>query len=167
LTITFREEYNSDYAAAPIRWVGTEPEEDVSPKGHWYYVKLKMKRGEIKTFMTGADLVYDKPFPDRVAFCRNIPFGSKSDYAVFTDGAADGDYVGNVLVVVTSHTIKLAPLRGATSGVRLSRKPECVVQNTPSRTYENQFGSSISGNWNDLRPGEEVGVLYQWQKNSP
>jgi hypothetical protein len=76
----FREEYNSDYADAPIRWAGTEPEEDVSPKGHWYFVKLKMKRGETKTFMTGADFVYPKPFPDRTAFCRNIPFGPNSDY---------------------------------------------------------------------------------------
>jgi len=158
----FREEYNSDYAAAPVRWVGTEPEEDVSPKGHWYYIKLKMKRGETKTFMTGADLVYDKAFPDRVAFCHNIPFGPKSDYAVFTDGVADGDYVGNILIVVNSHTIKLTPLRGTTSGVRLTRTPDCVVQNTPSRDYDNELGSYISGSWYGLKPGEEVGVLYQW-----
>lgn len=157
----FREEYNSDYAS-PVRWEGTEPEDDVSPKGHWYYVKLKMKRGETKTFMTGADLVYDKPFPDRPAFCKNLQFGAKSDYAVFTDGVADGDYVGNILVLVTSHTIKLTPLRGPNSGIRLTRTPECVVQNTPSRDYANELGSTISGNWYGLKPGEEVGVLYQW-----
>jgi hypothetical protein len=71
----FREEYNSDYAP-PTRWFGTQPEEDISPKGHWYYVKLRMKRGETKAFTTGADFVYEKPFPDRVAFCKNIPFGA-------------------------------------------------------------------------------------------
>jgi hypothetical protein len=157
----FREEYNSDYASV-TRWVGTEPEDDVSPKGRWYFVKLKMKRGETKTFMTGADLVYDKPFPDRPAFCKNLQFGARSDYAVFTDGVADGDYVGNILVLVTSHTIKLSPLRGANSGIRLTRTPDCVVQNTPSHDYASDMGTTISGSWYGLKPGEEVGVLYQW-----
>lgn len=157
----FREEYNSDYAA-PTRWFGTEPEEDISPKGHWYYVKLKMKRGETKTFVTGADFVYEKAFPDRVAFCKNIPFGARSDYAVFTDGTVDGDFVGNVVVLVTSHSLKLNPLRGENSGIRLTRNPDCVVQNNPSRASSNQFGTSISADWYGLKPGEEVGILYQW-----
>jgi hypothetical protein len=157
----FREEYNSDYAS-PTRWVGTEPEEDISPKGHWYYVKLKMKRGETKTFVTGADFAYEKAFPDRVAFCKNIPFGAKSDYAVFTDAAVDGDYVGDVVVLVTSHSIKLSPLRGENSGIRLTRNPDCSVQNYPSLASTNQFGTSISANWYGLKPGEEVGVLCQW-----
>jgi hypothetical protein len=157
----FREEYNSDYAS-PTRWVGTQPEEDISPKGHWYYVKLKMKRGETKTFVTGADFAYEKAFPDRVAFCKNIPFGAQSDYAVFTDATVDGDYVGDVVVLVTSHSIKLSPLRGENSGIRLTRNPECSVQNYPSRASTNQFGTSISANWYGVKPGEEVGVLYQW-----
>jgi hypothetical protein len=83
---------------------------------------------------------------------------------VFTDGVtvSDGDYVGDVLVVVTSHTIHLTPLRGESSGIRLTRTPECVVQNTPSRSSSNELGTSISSNWYGLKPGEEVGVLYQW-----
>lgn len=157
----FREEYNSDYAS-PTRWVGTAPEEDISPKGHWYYVKLKMKRGETQTFVTGADFAYEKAFPDRVAFCKNIPFGAKSDYAVFTDATVDGDYVGDVVVLVTSHSIKLSPLRAENSGIRLTRNPDCSVQNYPSHASTNQFGTSISANWYGLKPGEEVGVLYQW-----
>jgi hypothetical protein len=157
----FREEYNSDYAP-PTRWFGTQPEEDISPKGHWYYVKLRMKRGETKAFTTGADFAYGKPFPDRVAFCKNIPFGAKSDYAVFTDATVDGDYVGNVVVLVTSHSLKLTPLRGEDSGIRLTRTPDCVVQNSPSRASSNQFGTSISADWYGLKPGEEVGILYQW-----
>jgi len=157
----FREEYNSDYATL-TRWVGTEPEENVSPKGRWYYVSLKMKRGETKTFMTGADFTYDKPYPDRFAFCKNISLTPKSDYAVFTDGVADGDYVGNILIVVSSHSLKLTPLKGTSSGIRLTRTPDCVVQNTPSRASVNELGTSISANWYGLKPGEEVGVLYQW-----
>ena len=157
----FREEYNSDYATL-TRWVGTEPEENVSPKGRWYYVSLKMKRGETRAFMTGADFTYDKPYPDRFAFCKNISLTSKSDYAVFTDGVADGDYVGNILIVVSSHSLKLTPLKGTSSGIRLTRTPDCVVQNTPSRASTNELGTSISASWYGLKPGEEVGVLYQW-----
>jgi len=157
----FREEYNSDYANL-IRWVGTEPEDDISPKGRWYYVKLKMKRGETKIFMTGADLAYDKPFPDRNAFCKNIALGPNSDYAVFTDGESDGDLVGDVLIVVTSHALKISPLKGDSSGIRLTRAPACVVQNTLSKVSTDEFGNSLSAHWYGLRPGEEVGILYNW-----
>jgi hypothetical protein len=157
----FREEYNSDYATL-TRWVGTEPEEDVSPKGHWYFVRLKMKRGETRTFMTGADFTYDKVYPDRFAFCKNIALGPKSDYAVFTDGIADGDYVGDILIVVHSRSLKISPLKGSISGIRLTRTPDCLVQNSPSRVSSNDLGTSISSSWYGLKPGEEVGVLYQW-----
>ena len=159
----FREEYNSDYANL-IRWVGSEPEEEISPKGRWYYVKLRMRRGETKTFMTGADLVYDKPFPDRVAFCKNVPFGPNSDYAVFADGVTEGDLVGDVLIIVTSHSIKISPLKGENSGIRLTRTPTCVIQNTITRMTSDELGTSISAHWYGHRPGEEVGILYTGER---
>jgi hypothetical protein len=157
----FREEYNSDYATL-TRWRGTEPEEDISPQGRWYFVKLQMKRGETKTFMTGANLVYEKPFPNRSAFCGNVPLGQNSDYAVFADGMVDGDYVEDLLIEVSSHSLKISPLRGDSSGIRLTRTPDCITQKSVTRVYSDQFGVSISSSWHGLKPGEEAGVLYQW-----
>ena len=53
---------------------------------------------------------------ERKAFCDNVQFAPKPDYAVFTDGVTDGDFVADVLVVVSSHTIDITPLREGSCG---------------------------------------------------
>ena len=101
-------------------------------------------------------------FQSRKAVCNGLlQMKPNSDYAAYPNPSLNdgGDHIGSLLILVTSHSVDLSPANEKTSGFRIT---DCHLDNSPSRFVGDSSGKYLSASWTNVRPGEEVGLVFEW-----
>jgi hypothetical protein len=167
---TFTEQYTSRISL-PNRWYGSDVEEQKTDGS--YDVKFALKEGEVISIVTGAHYTGKPvPLPPRKSFGDRVSLGSYDETWTYPNGEPTaGDVICTLTIVIESPTLRLRPFDNA-SAIRLTPKQagKGTADNTLTtrRVHSSAEGataeqSSLSTRWNNVLPGEEVGIHFAWQ----
>jgi hypothetical protein len=157
----FFESFSSDNRAKIDRWFGTERETS-DGMGSSYDVLFDAKKGETKTVVTGATYTFPIPLPaNRSAFDQSTSLGPNEDTWGYPN-VVDGDFIREITIVLWSPTTRLIPVGQAAKRLtnRVVSEGDVVTNEAPEGKDFSQ--RSISAQWSNLVPGEEVGIQFRW-----
>lgn len=157
----FREEITSHLGSELQYWHGSETEElDHNQRlNKQYEVKFEGALGSTRTIVTGTTQVFDWSSPRMKAQVNGVDLG-EDQYALFY--ANKDDYIGEMLLILTSRGISVSA--SANSGFRRPGGPGTPMLFKTASTFQSKETGeiTISVRWTDIRPGEMVGLRFNW-----
>jgi len=167
---TFKEEYTSRLVV-PGRWYGTDTEQQKTSNA--YDVKFNLKQGDVITVVTGAhyDGVRLPLAGSRKSFNDLVTLGPNDETWTYPNGEPTaGDVICTFTEIIESPTLHLRPA-DSESAIRLTPQgggktasPKSLTTTAAHTTTVTEPGprDSISARWNNVMPGEEVGIHFAW-----
>jgi hypothetical protein len=162
----FEEGFDTE-AQEKKHWVGTEEEQPVPGKVLWkaFWVSLHLKKGETRTFTTGVDLTINLPLGKQRLDYSGRELEPNEDYIGYPN---PDDYIGNILLVARSKTTLIRP--NSDRAAVLSPIPKHQTEIDQPQTSGTRFTAQSEGNgwstvskeWTNIVPGEEVAVFFKW-----
>lgn len=158
----FPEQYTTGNRKAAIaHWYGSETE--IGHTDTSYDVKFSVKKGTPYTLITGADYTYPLPLdPNRKAAAEILTLSPNEEFYSYPN---QEDEICKLSILIESPTTKLKPAE-TEAGLRytLAGNIGNIGRSAAHFVEEDDNGNkgSLSAHWDNVKPGEEVGIHFKW-----
>lgn len=155
--VVFTEEYLRGDGEEVIYWKGSDTQRlnSDTPTSKTFDVLFDAEKGENKTLVTGATIVSHLPLHERQD--DGIRFAGNEDMAFYPN---ESDAVCEVNIVIESSSV---PLR--LTNIPSIRRIDGSIREPSSTSFsqgDSAGGTTLTGRWTDVLPGEMVGLKFSW-----
>jgi len=164
----FSEQFELLNAYKSSHWPGSENEVLGDANGRSFDVQFTAKKGETRTFATGVDFTVD---PSSLADQRPEMHGklNVARRQRLTDyDNKYGDIIGELNIIVSSQSLILSPIGSGGKILRVDRGQELEDIPVHAAGLEDRTSgySIISARFENILPGDDAGIIYEWRKKS-
>ena len=161
----FEEEYIDEYAKSSTHWYGPN-NESIHGDGRVYFVNFDAAPFEVRTISTGCRFGYELPLrTDRKAFGRTMSVPSSQDFFIYPNKI---DFISELTIIISSETLDLTPDGQSARvtdqfGIVHYKEPRI----NPASGILDGATRSISAQWENIKPNEEAGIVFNCKPKGP